>query len=62
MSLACTLTAAIAIIAAFNYYIAVARSEPFKTRFLEMAGLSLSVAGFSFLVGFVMRTLFGVDV
>lgn len=62
VSLACTLVAAIGIIAAFNYYIAVARDEPFKSRFLEMAGLSLSVAAFSFLVGFVLRTLFGVDV
>lgn len=62
VSLACTLTAAIGIIAAFNYYIAVARDEPFKSRFLEMAGLSLSVAAFSFLVGFLMRTLFGVEV
>ncbi|MEN6577320.1 MAG: VIT1/CCC1 transporter family protein [Phycisphaerales bacterium] len=62
ISLACTLAAAIGIIAAFNYYISVARSEPFKGRFLEMAGLSLSVAAFSFLVGFVLRTLFGVEV
>ncbi len=62
VSLACTLAAAIAIIAAFNYYIAIARSEPFKNRFLEMAGLSLSVAAFSFLVGFLLRTLFGVEV
>jgi VIT1/CCC1 family predicted Fe2+/Mn2+ transporter len=62
VSLACTLAAAIGIIAGFNYYISVARSEPFKSRFLEMAGLSLSIAAFSFLVGFVMRTLFGVDV
>ncbi len=62
VSLTCTLAAAIAIIAGFNYYISVARSEPFKGRFLEMAGLSLGVAAFSFLVGFVLRTLFGVDV
>jgi len=61
VSLACTLVAAIGIIAAFNYYISVARGEPFKSRFLEMAGLSLSVAAFSFLVGFVLRTVFGVD-
>ncbi|HNS19420.1 MAG TPA: VIT1/CCC1 transporter family protein [Sedimentisphaerales bacterium] len=61
VSLACTLVAAIGIIAAFNYYISVARSEPFKSRFLEMAGLSLGVAAFSFLVGFVLRTVFGVD-
>ena len=62
VSLGCTLTAALAIIALFNYYISVAKSEPFKGRFLEMAGLSLGVAGFSFLVGLVMRVLFGVEV
>ncbi len=62
VSLGCTLATALAIIALFNYYIAVAKSEPFKSRFLEMAGLSLSVAGFSFLVGLLMRTLFGVEV
>lgn len=62
VSLACTLAAAIGIIAAFNYYISVARSEPFKSRFLEMAGLSLGVAAFSFLVGYLLRTLFGVEI
>jgi VIT1/CCC1 family predicted Fe2+/Mn2+ transporter len=62
VSLACTLVAAVGIIAAFNYYVAVAKSEPFGRRFLEMTGLSLSVAAFSFLVGLLMRTLFGVDV
>lgn len=62
VSLGCTLTAALAIIALFNYYISVAKSEPFQGRFLEMAGLSLGVAGFSFLVGLVMRVLFGIEV
>jgi VIT1/CCC1 family predicted Fe2+/Mn2+ transporter len=62
VSLACTLTAAVGIIAFFTYYISVARSEPFTGRFLEMTILSLSVAAFSFLVGLLMRTLFGVDI
>jgi VIT1/CCC1 family predicted Fe2+/Mn2+ transporter len=62
VSLACTLAAAIAIIALFTYYIGVARDEPFRRRFLEMAGLSLGVAGLSFVVGFLVRTLLGVDV
>jgi hypothetical protein len=39
-----------------------ARDEPFRRRFLEMAGLSLGVAGLSFLVGFLVRTVLGVDV
>jgi vacuolar iron transporter family protein len=62
VSLACTLAAAVLIIALFNYYIAVAKGEPFRRRFLEMAGLSLGVAAFSFLVGFLMRTLLGVEI
>jgi VIT1/CCC1 family predicted Fe2+/Mn2+ transporter len=62
VSLGCTLAAALAIIALFNYYISVARGEPFRGRFFEMAGLSLGVAAFSFLVGLVLRVLFGVSV
>jgi VIT1/CCC1 family predicted Fe2+/Mn2+ transporter len=62
VSLSCTLATALAIIALFNYYISVAKSEPFQRRFFEMAGLSLGVAGFSFLVGLLLRTLFGVEV
>jgi VIT1/CCC1 family predicted Fe2+/Mn2+ transporter len=62
VSLACTLAVAVLIIAFFNYYIAVARSEPFTGRFLEMAGLSLGVAAISFLVGFALRAVMGVDV
>jgi VIT1/CCC1 family predicted Fe2+/Mn2+ transporter len=57
-----TLAAAILVIALFNYYISVAKDEPFRQRFLEMAGLSLGVATFSFLVGFVIRRFLGVDV
>ncbi len=62
LCLCCTLVTAVLIIALFNYYISVAKSVPFKGRFLEMAGLSLSVAALSFGVGFLLRTLLGVDV
>jgi VIT1/CCC1 family predicted Fe2+/Mn2+ transporter len=61
-SLVCTLAAALIIIALFNYYIAVARDEPFKRRFLEMAGLSLGVAGLSFVVGLLARSVLGVEI
>jgi len=57
-----TLIIAVAIIALFNYYVAVARELSFRKRFLEMAALSLGVAAFSFLVGYALRTLFGVEV
>jgi VIT1/CCC1 family predicted Fe2+/Mn2+ transporter len=60
--LVCTLTAAILVIGFFNYYISVAKDVPFKRRFLEMAGLSLSVAALSFGIGFILRTVFGIEV
>lgn len=62
LCLCLTLCAAVLIIAFFNYYISVAKDLPFRSRFVEMAGLSLSVAGISFLIGFLMRSLLGVDI
>jgi VIT1/CCC1 family predicted Fe2+/Mn2+ transporter len=62
LALACTLTAAVGIIAFFNYYIAVAKGESFRSRFLEMFSLSMGVAAFSFLVGFLLRSVLGVEV
>lgn len=59
--LACTLTAAIGIIALFNYYVSVAKNEPFRERFLEMSGLSFAVALFSFFIGFVIRRVLGIE-
>ena len=61
-ALAITLAAGVAIIAVFNYYIAIAKDEPFKRRFLEMAGLSLSIAALSFVVGLIVREVFGVEI
>ncbi len=62
VSLAITLTTAVLIIAVFNYYIAIAKDEPFKRRFFEMAGLSLGVAGLSFVVGLLVRRFLGVEI
>jgi VIT1/CCC1 family predicted Fe2+/Mn2+ transporter len=59
--LACALIAAIAIIGLFNYYVAIAKDEPFRERFVEMAGLSFGVALFSFGIGFVIRRFLGVE-
>ena len=55
------LVMALTIIALFNYYYAVARGESFKKRFLEMAILSFTVAGISFLIGYALKTLTGID-
>jgi len=62
VSLACTLTIVVLIIALFNFYISVAMDQPFKKRFAEMALLSLGIAGLSFLIGHLLRVLLGVDV
>lgn len=62
LSLAITLTMAVIIIAVFNYYISVAKDEKFRRRFFEMAGLSLSVAAISFVIGLLIRNWMGVDV
>jgi len=60
--LAISLTTSVIIIAVFNFYISVAKDQPFGKRFFEMAGLSLGVAAFSFLIGFLIRQWLGVDI
>ena len=62
LDLAIALTTTVIIIAIFNYYISVAKGESFRERFLEMAGLSLSVAAFSFVIGYFIRTWLGIDI
>ncbi len=62
LCLALALMLAVLVIAIFNYYIAVAKDESFHTRFLEMTGLSFGVALFSFFVGYLLRTLFHIEV
>ncbi len=62
VSLVCTMTFAVLIIAFFNYYVSVAKGVPFKRRFLEMTGLSLGVAAVSFLVGYMLRSTMGVEI
>lgn len=51
----------IAIIAGFTYYTSVAQDRPFRARFLEMAGISVSVAVLSFIVGVLAKRFLGVD-
>jgi VIT1/CCC1 family predicted Fe2+/Mn2+ transporter len=62
VSLVVTLLIAVAIIFGFNFYISVAKDLPFGKRFFEMLAISMGVAAFSFLVGLVVRNVFGVDV
>jgi VIT1/CCC1 family predicted Fe2+/Mn2+ transporter len=62
LCLGMALGSAVLIIALFNYYLAVAKNVSFRYRFLEMAGLSLGIAGLSFVIGFLLRQWMGVDV
>lgn len=50
------------IIAFFSYYISVAKTESFKKRFGEMAGISLSVAAISFIIGLLVKRFLGLDI
>lgn len=61
LALALMLCIVIAIIAMFTYYISVAKNEPFKSRFLEMSIISVSVAVISFVVGILAKQFLGVD-
>lgn len=62
LALICMLVIIVAIIAGFTYYTSVAQDQPFGSRFLEMAGISLSVAVISFVVGILAKRFLGVDV
>ncbi|MEG2513772.1 MAG: VIT1/CCC1 transporter family protein [Bacteroidaceae bacterium] len=61
IALGTMLIAALLIIALFNYYYSVARGESFKKRFTEMAVLSFSVATVSFLIGYALKELTGIE-
>lgn len=46
---------ALLIIALFNYYYSVVKSEKFRKRFTEMAIISIGIAAASFLIGYALR-------
>lgn len=61
LALGCMLGIVILIIAGFTYYTSVAQDQPFKSRFLEMAIISVTVAVLSFGVGVLAKQFLGVD-
>ena len=61
-ALFCMIATVIFLVFIFNYYIAVVKSEPFWGKFIEMTGISLSVALIAFLLGLGAKTLFGLDI
>jgi len=62
LALICMMLIVILIIAGFTYYTSVAQDEPFKSRFLEMATISISVAVISFVVGVLAKKFLGLDI
>jgi vacuolar iron transporter family protein len=53
---------AVLIIWIFNFYISIASDFSFKERFLEMAFISLGIAGLSFVIGYLLRLGFGIEI
>ena len=62
LALVCMLAIVILIIAGFTYYTSVAQDQPFKSRFWEMAIISVGVAVMSFFVGIAAKKFLGVDI
>lgn len=62
VALGISLFNAVLVILVFTFYTSVAKDLPFKKRFLEMLAISLSVTGLSFMLGFLIRTFFHVDI
>lgn len=62
IALGCMIGVVLLIITVFTYYTSIAQSKPFKSRFFEMAIISVTVAVISFVVGILAKQLFGVDI
>ena len=53
---------AIIVILIFTFYISVAKDIPFKKKFLEMAMISLSITGLTFIIGYLVRIFLHVEI
>lgn len=62
LALGVSLFLSVLIIGIFTYYSAVAQDTDFKKRFPEMAFISLGIAGLSFGLGVLVRSVFGIEV
>jgi VIT1/CCC1 family predicted Fe2+/Mn2+ transporter len=57
-----TLLGAVLVIFLFTFYISVAKDLPFWRRFGEMLLISLGIAGISFIIGMLIRTVLNIQV
>ena len=62
LCLGITILNAVIVIFLFTFYVSVVRDISFRKRFLEMACISLGIAGVTFLIGLLMRMFFNIDV
>jgi len=62
LSLLFTLVFALIIIGVFTYYVSITQKLSFRKRFLEMASICLSVAALSFVLGYLLRIFFGLEI
>jgi VIT1/CCC1 family predicted Fe2+/Mn2+ transporter len=62
VALLCMVAVVALVILGFNYYVSVAKSVPFKRRFLEMVSISMGVAVIAFLIGLLAKALLGVNI
>lgn len=49
------------IIAIYNYYYSIVKTESFRHRFTEMAIINIGIAAISFLIGYALRVFTGIE-
>jgi len=62
MALAIMLAIVLIVIFVFTFYISVAKDLAFWKRFIETASVSFAIAGISFGIGAIVRTLWGIQI
>ncbi|MCQ5375648.1 MAG: VIT1/CCC1 transporter family protein [Methanomassiliicoccales archaeon] len=61
IALSITILNAIFVVFVFTYYISIAKDLSFEKRFAEMTGLSLGIAALTFVIGYVVRIVFDIN-
>jgi VIT1/CCC1 family predicted Fe2+/Mn2+ transporter len=62
LAFAVMLIDALMVISLFSFYISVAWNQSFKTRVAEMILIGLGISGLTFVIGFLIRSSFGIKV
>ena len=62
VALAAMILVVVLVILAFNYYVSVAKTVPFRRRFMEMITISMGVMVIAFLIGLLAKALLGVNI